>query len=207
MGKAALMTIGGIGALSLAAGGVGMLRNSVNTASMFAKQLEQRRIELNFDRDGGIDPHVVDPRILAQQRLGQMQQQFTRLMARGDAHFLTKHGPQTSLAQQYERASTGGWPDPAGTRPSDASRFFNPEDMEDAIRRAMAQYQPGVRRVEIDMGKPVGEGFMKADARSGTLPEYRQSSIVVVNFDPVARLPYTAFPALNQGMIMPTPRF
>jgi len=75
--KAALMTIGGIGAPSLAAGGLQMLRSRISEAGVFAKNLERRRIELNASRDGGVDPHVVDPRVLAQQRLGQMQQQFT----------------------------------------------------------------------------------------------------------------------------------
>jgi hypothetical protein len=100
--KAALMTLGGIGALSLVAGGLGMLRQSMNSASMLARQLEQRRIELNFERDGGVDPHVVDPRILAQARLGQMQSRLSSLMSNGDAHFVERHGSQTTLAKQYE---------------------------------------------------------------------------------------------------------
>ena len=82
-----------------------------------------------------------------------------------------------------------------------------PEDMEVAIKRAIAQRQPGETRVEIDMGKSVGEGFMKGNVTSGLLPEYRQSNIVFVNFDSNSGLPYTAFPALNRGTAMPAPRF
>ncbi|MDH4134159.1 MAG: LysM peptidoglycan-binding domain-containing protein [Gammaproteobacteria bacterium] len=204
-GKAALMTIGGISALSLAVGGLSMLRNSVNTASVLARDLERRRIEMNASRDGGVDPHVVDPRVLAQQRLGQMQQQFSSLMAKGDAHFLTKHGPQTTLAQQYERASVG-WPDKNGKlTTADASRFFNPEDMEDAMRRAMVEFKTSPQKsIEVPMGKPIGEGFM----RTGALPDYRQSSIVRVNFDMQTGLPYTAFPDIvRNGVTLPVPKF
>jgi hypothetical protein len=177
----------------------------MNSAGMLARELEQRRIELNFERDGGVDPHVVDPRVLAQQRLGQMQQRFSSMMSNGDAHFLDKHGPQTTLAQQYERAATGGWPIPAGTQRYDASRFFNPEDMEVAIQKAMAQRQPGVDQVRVDMGKPVGEGFVKGSPANNVLPEYRQSNIVIVNFDAASGLPYTAFPAMRLGTAMPAP--
>jgi hypothetical protein len=202
------MTMGGIGALSLAAGGLGMLRNTVRNAGLFARELEQRRIALNFERDGGVDPHVVDPRILAQQRLGQMQQQFTPLMARGDAHFLDKHGPQTSLADQYERA-TAGWPNKNGKLvTADASRFFNPEDMDDAIRRAMVQFKANPQQsIEVPMGKPIGEGFMRTTT-PGALPDYRQSNIVRVNFDMKAGLPYTAFPdVVRNGVTLPVPKF
>lgn len=209
-GKAVLMTIGGVSALSLAVGGLSMLRNSVNTASMLTKELERRRIELNFDRDGGIDPHLVDPRVLAQQRLTAMQRQFTPLMARGDAHFLSKHGPQTTLMQQYERASTGSWPNAAGTRPSDASRFFNAEDMEDAIRRAIDRYSgnPDIP-VVVRMGRPIGEGFVKALGRNAAvaLPEYRQSDTVRVIFDK-SGFPKTAYPDIvRNGIAFAPPRF
>jgi hypothetical protein len=118
---------------------------------------------------------------------------------------LDKHGPQTTLAQQYERAATGGWPNPAGTQRYDASRFFNPEDMEVAIQKAMAQRQPGVDQVRVDMGKPVGEGFVKGSPANNVLPEYRQSNIVIVNFDAATGLPYTAFPAMRLGTAMPAP--
>jgi hypothetical protein len=207
-GKAALMTIGGIGALGLAVGGLGMLRRTIGEASMFAKELERRRIELNFERDGGVDPHIVDPRILAERRLSQMQQQFTPLMSKGDAHFLTKHGPQTSLADQYERA-TVGWPNKNGKLvTADASRFFNPEDMDDAIKRAMIEFKANPQQsIEVPMGKPIGEGFVRT-ATPVALPDYRQSNIVRVNFDMKAGLPYTAFPDIvDHGVALPVPKF
>jgi hypothetical protein len=207
-GKAALMTIGGISALSLTVGGLGMLRRTVGEAGTFAKALERRRIEMNFDRDGGIDPHMVDPRVLAQQRLWQMQQQFSALMANGDAHFLEKHGPQTLLADQYERA-TAGWPNNNGNLVrADASRFSNPDNMDVAIKRAMAEFKVNPQQsIEVPMGKPVGEGFKRA-MTPGSLPDYRQSNIVRVNFDMQTGLPYTAFPDIvRNGVTFPAPKF
>lgn len=213
--RAGLVTAGGITALGLAAGGVSLFKNVFNAGRAFLSNLReeqrllrQQRIELNASTDGGIDPHIVDPRVLAQQRLGQMERRLTGMMDPGDtAHFLEKHGPQTTLRQQYERANTGGWPDAGGTKRYDASRFFNPEDMESAIHQAMNQRQPGQLQVPIDMGKPIGEGFLKASPANGILPEYRQSNIVLVNFDAKTGLPYTAFPAMKLGIPMPTPRF
>jgi hypothetical protein len=206
--KAALMTLGGIGALSLVAGGLGMLRQSMNSASMLARQLEQRRIELNFERDGGVDPHVVDPRILAQARLGQMQSRLSSLMSNGDAHFVERHGSQTTLAKQYERATTG-WPNKNGVPVTDnASRFFNPEDMEQAIKLAMQDFHANPRKsVVVPMGKPIGEGFLEVTS-PGALPDYRQSNVVRVNFDMQAGLPYTAFPDIvRNGVTLPVPKF
>jgi hypothetical protein len=205
-----IMAVGGLAlgwGASRVTGFVASRLPSMNEA--VASTLARRRVELNFERDGGIDPHVVDPRVLAQGRLGQMQQQFTPLMAKSDAHFLTKHGPQTSLADQYERA-TVGWPNRNGKLvPADASRFFNPEDMEDAIRLAMAQYSgnPDVP-VVVPMGKPIGEGFVKVGPNNpGPRPEYRQSNAVRVIFDQ-SGLPKTAYPDIvRNGVVLPPPKF
>jgi len=206
--------IGGVAALSVAGGGfLGAVKGLKSFVSDFkesrllVKELEQRRVDLNFERDGGVDPHIVDPRISAQQRLVEMQKRFTSMMHNGDAHFIEKHGPQTTLKDQYARAKTGGWPDASGTKPMDASRFFNPEDMETALKQAIANRKPGSFSVEVDMGKPIGEGFMKGSVKNSVSPEYRQSNIVLVNFDKSTGLPYTAFPWLKNGVTMPTPRF
>ena len=62
------------------------------------------------------------------------------------------------------------------------------------------------KSIPVDMGKPIGEGFMKTT--SGALPSYRQSNIVTVNFDMKAGLPYTAFPNIvDFGKTLPTPKF
>jgi hypothetical protein len=112
------------------------------------------------------------------------------------------------LADQYERA-TAGWPNKNGKLvTADASRFFNPEDMDDAIRRAMVQFKANPQQsIEVPMGKPIGEGFMRTTT-PGALPDYRQSNIVRVNFDMKAGLPYTAFPdVVRNGVTLPVPKF
>ncbi|MFJ5239837.1 type IV secretion protein Rhs, partial [Pseudomonas neuropathica] len=92
-------------------------------------------------------------------------------------HFLEKHGAQTTLQSQFERAMTGrnpttgvietyigGSKDGEPKIPSAATHFLSHRDQLNAIYRAkliLRQTDLQTSRRPMDMGKIVGEGYTK----------------------------------------------
>jgi hypothetical protein len=93
------------------------------------------------------------------------------------AHFLEKHGKQTSLASQRERAMTGRNPTTgvierytSGRRagqpkiPSAATRFISYRDQLNAIHRAQLIFRRNghaASKEPMNMGKQIGEGYKR----------------------------------------------
>ena len=128
-------------------------------------------------------------------------------------HYDTKHGPYTTLQQQYDRAMKGINPETGTTgkkpRPADASRFFNSTDMKTAIEKAEGLYASNPkaypdRLVDVNFDKSIGEGYMgktKANADNGVAAgQYRWSKVATVGIDKTGKS-YTAYPNLNKGSI------
>ncbi|KDP98534.1 hypothetical protein ER21_08300 [Cronobacter sakazakii] len=82
----------------------------------------------------------------------------------GDAgiHGLRRHGAGTTLEQQKYRATTGYTPDAVPGRPVDATRFLTYQDHQQAIERALKEYDPKIHtngKVDFDMPQTVAEGY------------------------------------------------
>jgi RHS repeat-associated protein len=93
--------------------------------------------------------------------------QLQRLEANSEnAHFLSRHGPQTTLEQQYVRATTGVTPDGMVQNfLPDASRFLSNQDQLDAAMIAIRQFnKTGESVIDFTMGKVVGEGYTSGGA-------------------------------------------
>ena len=128
-------------------------------------------------------------------------------------HYDTKHGPYTTLQQQYDRAMKGINPETGttGKKPvfANASRFFNSADMKTAIEKAERLYAANPkdypdRLVDITFNKSVGEGYMGKNTTNATngVPagQYRWSNVATVGIDKTGKS-YTAYPNLNEGHI------
>lgn len=108
-----------------------------------------------------------------------------------DAHFVARHGPETSLSAQKIRAETGKTPDGQQGRPIDASRWASYQDMLDAIQKAQSIHaKTGQTSVTVDLGRVVGDGYLKGGAN------YLQTTKAVVRFDSKGA-PFTAYPKLR----------
>ena len=116
--------------------------------------------------------------------------------ARGPGHSATVHGRTTSLRQQLWRAITGRKPDGTFGYPVSGSRFFRWQDQDEAIKRAKARWTGGREFIPIDLGHPIGEGYM-----TDTL-EYRRTTVALVGFDKHGNA-YTSYPHLKAGGPMP----
>jgi len=132
----------------------------------------------------------------AYRRLDEMEK------ATQDAHFLEKHGKQTTLASQQERSITGRNPTTGnievftnGRRagqpkiPSAATHFFSYRDQLNAIHRAQLIFRRNgqmASKEPMDMGKVVGEGYK----RGGVV--YGQQTHAIVILDGVAQ-PITSY--------------
>ena len=128
-------------------------------------------------------------------------------------HYDTKHGPYTTLQQQYDRAMKGINPETGttGRKPifANASRFFNSADMKTAIEKAERLYAANPndypdRLVDITFNKSVGEGYMGKNTTNAInrVPagQYRWSNVATVGIDKTGKS-YTAYPNLNEGYI------
>ncbi|WP_315338653.1 RHS repeat-associated core domain-containing protein, partial [Pseudomonas grimontii] len=114
----------------------------------------------------------------AHRRLSEIEQAFPR------AHFLEKHGAQTTLQSQLERVQTGKNPTTGvieryagGTMsgqpkiPSAATRYLSHRDQLNAIYRAKLIFRRtnlATSREPTDMGKTIGEGYKKDTLEYGT---------------------------------------
>ena len=83
-----------------------------------------------------------------------------------NVHSLDRHGAQTSLAQQLDRANNA--PNGITSYKSHAARFTSHQDHLDTLNtaldrrsRGLGQQTPQGYRDTFDMGRPVAEGFRK----------------------------------------------
>ena len=107
------------------------------------------------------------------------------------AHFVSRHGPETTLTSQRVRATTGMTPDNIPGRPIDASRFSSYQDQAEAIQKAQVIYnKTGQTSVTVDLGRAIGDGYLKGGQT------YVQTARAVIRFDSNGR-PYTAYPKLR----------
>jgi RHS repeat-associated protein len=79
------------------------------------------------------------------------------------AHFLSRHGAQTTLQQQFIRATTGLTPDGVAGRAVTSSRFLTHEFEFEALELAQIAYTPELagKGTVIEMGKIIGEGYLR----------------------------------------------
>ncbi|WP_036770935.1 RHS repeat-associated core domain-containing protein [Photorhabdus australis] len=122
----------------------------------------------------------------AYRRLQEMQNATPR------AHFLDKHGAQTSLGDQIARATTGRNPATGAIEriPTAATRFLSHRDQLNAIQRAQTIYRQAGRTMAestINYGRWIGEGI-----QSGTL-QHSMSHGAKVWFNRTGEV-ITAFP-------------
>jgi filamentous hemagglutinin len=92
--------------------------------------------------------------------------QLERLQASNSgAHFLSRHGSETTIDEQYIRATTGLTPDGVQGPIVDATRFVSNQDMLDAAMQAIKQYNStGASSFDFVMGRVIGEGYTKGGA-------------------------------------------
>lgn len=108
-----------------------------------------------------------------------------------DAHFVSLHGPETTLIQQELRAKTGKTSENQSKRPIDVSRWVSYQDMPEAFQKAQAIYRKtGQSSVTVDLGRVIWEGYLKGGG------SYLQTTKAVVRFD-IDGKPYTAYPKLR----------
>ena len=109
------------------------------------------------------------------------------------AHFLEKHGKQTSLESQRERAMTGRNPTTgvierytSGRKagqpkiPSAATRFISYRDQLNAIHRAQLIFRRNghaASKEPMNMGKQIGEGYK----RGGLVYGKQKDAVVILN--------------------------
>ena len=121
----------------------------------------------------------------AYRRLKEIEQAFPR------AHFLEKHGAQTTPNSQLERVRSGknptteeieryigGRKDGEPKIPTAATRYFSHRDQLNAIYRAQLIFKYTnlqISRRPMDMGKIIGEGYKKNNFEYG-----RQSKAIVI---------------------------
>jgi RHS repeat-associated protein len=95
------------------------------------------------------------------------------------AHFLSRHGAQTSLSSQYQRAISGLTPDGQVLSTVNSSRFLSHEMQLSAVQAVQAEFiRTGATSVTVDMGRIIGEGFIKG----GGARSYRTTTEVQAFF-------------------------
>ncbi|WP_196781669.1 hypothetical protein [Acinetobacter lanii] len=79
-----------------------------------------------------------------------------------NAHTYSRHGAQTTLPQQYTRATTGLTPDGAQLYKVDSTRFYSNVDHLDALQKAnKAMNANGTDKEIVKMNRDIGEGYQK----------------------------------------------
>ncbi|MEN8642901.1 RHS repeat-associated core domain-containing protein, partial [Pseudomonas sichuanensis] len=133
----------------------------------------------------------VDPLGLAGNRANRRAGVILQNMdASGGGHAYSRHGAQTTLAQQERRAKTGVPPDcPCikKPRPVNSTRFLSNVDQLDAIQRGKAAMNArGENIAEIEMNRNIGEGYK---AGAGDLQTTSKAVIVRRNNNIVTAYP------------------
>ncbi|GAB2700591.1 hypothetical protein GCM10027037_26800 [Mucilaginibacter koreensis] len=110
-----------------------------------------------------------------------------------NAHFVSRHGAGTTLAEQYNRATTGVTPDGKQGRPVNASRFISNVIQLEALNKAKQIYNTtGKTSFTFDMGYTVGEGYLKG-GDNGHVTTTSDVQAVFRNGQP-----YTLYPELKK---------
>ena len=95
------------------------------------------------------------------------------------SHFLSRHGSQTSLSSQYQRATTGLTPDGLVLTEVNATRFFSDDIQLAAVNIAKSEFAAtGKTTFKFQMKMPVGEGYLKG----GGAGSYRTTTEVQAVF-------------------------
>ncbi|WP_261378211.1 hypothetical protein [Paenibacillus agilis] len=106
------------------------------------------------------------------------------------AHYYLRHAAQTTLNQQYTRATTGATPDGFAGRKVDSSRFLSNQIQLNAAQRAETIYnQTGKSSFTFDARGIIGEGYKKG---GGNLVQTTHVTAVFRN----GKL-YTMYPSLS----------
>ncbi len=106
-------------------------------------------------------------------------QQLADLEVSTGGHFLSRHGAQTSLSSQYNRAISGMTPEGILLKEVDASRFLSDKIQLEAVNMAKAEFAiSGRSNFVLDMKKIVGEGYLKGGGRGS----YRTATQVQASF-------------------------
>ena len=115
------------------------------------------------------------------------------------AHFVSRHGVQTSLVAQRNRALSGVNPSTGliERRPQGASRFLSHKDQFNAIERASTILRQtgslNLASSPLRFRSTIGEGYL----RSG---QYRSTHVAQTFFDSTTNLPVKSFPSIvNYG--------
>jgi len=113
--------------------------------------------------------------------------------ASSGGHFLSRHGAQTSLSSQYQRAVSGLTPEGTVLGGVNASRFLSHDLQLEAAKIAQTQFAAsGKTTFTFNMGKVVGEGYL----RGGGAGSYRMTTEVQAVFKD-GKL-HTLFPLIKQ---------
>ncbi|MBL8389810.1 MAG: DUF637 domain-containing protein, partial [Hydrogenophaga sp.] len=191
--------------------------NAAAKESIDLAAIQRAKVENNANADNARDPlNIQSPENIAASK--NLADKAVTDAAAGtyNPHYDPKHGPSTTLQQQYDRAINGTNPQTgAAARPADASKFFNAADMETAIKQAEAAYaaNPGGfvnGKVDVLFNRPIGEGYTgntKSNKDAG-IPtgEYRWSNTATVGIDSTTGKAFTAYPNIIQGTAKPDPR-
>ena len=158
----------------LASGGALAAGSKIATATKVANEAkaakQARIIENNMNADL---PNVLDGNPNAPADIAITNKKAVDLdLGTNNPHYDSRHGAYTTLESQYDRAMTGISPSlGVNGRVDDASKFFNSTDMDYAMKEAERLYAQnpslytdpdnGKISVEINFGRPVGEGYIK----------------------------------------------
>lgn len=121
------------------------------TANMVNKQAVQELLNQN------IRQQILKSGLTAESKLAAIES------GTQGAHFLSRHGAQTTLKEQYVRATTGLTPDGAQKGAVASSRFLSHDLQLEAFEKAATTYTSAMagKGQVIEMGKIVGEGYLK----------------------------------------------
>jgi hypothetical protein len=107
------------------------------------------------------------------------------------AHFLSRHGAQTTLEQQFVRARTGVTPEGLAGNPVDSGRFLSHQAELAAYNRALELYKASPQsQIVFEMDSVIGEGFTKFGKA------LVRTTNVVARFDKSGRM-ITLYPSLS----------
>lgn len=128
----------------------------------------------------------------ANRRAGRILQDID---TKGGGHAYSRHGADTTLAQQEHRAVTGVSPDcscPKRPRPSDSTRFLSNVDQLGAVQRGTALMNAdGTDSITFNMGRTIGEGYRKGGSPVLNTPEvavFRRNGHIITAFPQLPRL-------------------
>ncbi len=101
--------------------------------------------------------------------------QLMKMEHASGSHYFARHGAQTTLSQQYTRATTGLTPEGIAGGRVDSSRFLTHQNQLTAVQRAETIFkQTGKTSFDFDMGKIIGEGYLRGEVMLSIRLKFRQ---------------------------------